>query len=182
MALPNKSFDLVSYLCTTIITGRLTGGSADQDGLLTELLNEPALDASNLWYMTLIMRGRGGTSPDILTAICAHPRTKPDTLIDALWNAPQQASATVGATSGNLLAAATWWVSRQVDDGQVDGQRLGVPTTPQRRIIHALAHQWDTRCAGNPALTAFVATTAFAFDDETTMFAAGAAITAPPGA
>jgi len=181
MALPDKSITLITHLLIVIITARLTADSAEQDGLLTTLLSEPALSAYNLRYMTLVMRGRRGTSPDILTAICAHPRTDPDTVIDALWNAPQRACSAVGATSGTLLAAATDWVSRQVDAGAVDGQRLGAPTAAQRRIIHALAYRWGTRCAGKPSLAAFVATTAFVFTDEDELFAAGAAITAPPG-
>ena len=182
MLMTDKSPALLGRLILTIVTGHLTRNHDDGDAMLSALMGEPALDARGLREMAQSMRGRGGTTPDILTAICTHPRVDPYTVIDALWKSPQPAAQAVARAGGSLLPAAINWVGRQVDAKTAPGLRLGSPDNEQSALIRALTSAWATRCEGNHALGAFIANAAFSFTDENELFAAGYAISAPPGA
>jgi len=110
-------------------------------------------------------------------AICTHPRCGDYTLVGALWNAQQDTAAQVATATGKQLAAVVAWVRRH------SGGQAGPYSTPaQRRAITETEHRWAAWSSNSPARAAFLLTSSFDFTCEDDLFAAGAAVCAPPAA
>jgi len=156
---------------------------AEADGVLTSLLHEPALRARDLraviaWPAAHL---RAGLHRGLLVAVCTHPCVDAATVAVGLWNSEADVAQSVARRRGDLLGPATCWVRAQVARGEISTWGLGSYADGRLNLITATAARWETACAGEPELRAFVAGAFDHFTDEADMFAAGRAICAHPG-
>jgi len=113
--------------------------------------------------------------PGLLLAICAHPRVRGRTVIDVMRDAPQ-------------ATAAPWvrcYPRRSTGQPLNRPQEAARPSTVARRRRARGANpdncpRWTAWAGTDPARTAFLAHTSFAFTDENELLDAGCAITAAP--
>jgi len=170
LAQPTKNARLLSAL-TSYAVDRSWLDHAEAHLMLVALLAEPDLSARDLLAMTRVWFG--GLS-GLIAAICAHPHANDDVLIAALWDAGQDAHVAVAAHTGTQLVAVIAWVHARMLMG-------GFANTTARARIATTNDAWATWCGTDPGRARFLLTSSFDFDNEETMFAAGAAITAPAG-
>jgi len=172
----NKSGALLSAIICYVLGAGFQDNTTTAD-VLTSLLAEPNLRPEDLRCMTQPPYGWSRVSEPLLAAICAHPCTDRDTLAGALWNAQQDTAAQVATATGKQLAAVVAWVRRH------SGGQAGPYSTPaQRRAITETEHRWAAWSSNSPARAAFLLTSSFDFTCEDDLFAAGAAVCAPPAA
>ena len=181
MARTRKSPALIAHLLTAI--GELSQFTYVDGGedMLLALLDEPALRPQEVRAMAELGE-RLSLSVALLTAICVHPRTRPYTIIDAIWHCTTAAAAQVGAATGLVLVAATSWVRRQSAATGTPSAGSGYPSAAQYNAITATIARWDTWAGGDPARLSFLTTSSAAFTREVDLLAAGSALLAPPSA
>jgi len=189
MARPDKSATLLAAIISYALGGEFrnqvqAGLRARVHDMLMPLLDEPNLRSWDLLCMTRALRGFGPLScQQLRVAICAHPRTVPDsplgasTLLGAVWDVTPATAAHVALATGTLRVAAIAWVRRLGPTDNLLGH-AGI-TRDQRQAITDTSRRWATWAGDNPARTAFLLTASFNFECEDDMFAAGAALTAP---
>lgn len=173
-----KGPDLLAAVIDAVVGGVLTGPG--QDGVLADLLAEPAITAAHLISLARARPPAGFNIEALMVALCAHALAPPAMVVDVLWNAPTSTQADVAAATGCLLAPAVSWVRRSFRVSKTPGWARWLPSVSQRAEIVAVAERWAAATHGQPDMVAFLLTSSLAFTDEDTMFAAGRALTAAP--
>ena len=185
MTRPNKSPALLSAI-TKSVAGSNFGDDAAHATVLA-LLDEQSLTADALYDLVNALPGQSREHhAGMLTAICSHRLSDVDTILHALWNADTATFADVAAATRNLQVVAMWWVvsgnCREYDPPtwRLYGTDRAWKVTRARTL--AAVARWDSAAETNPALRAYLLSAVFDFngENETTMIAAGLAITADP--
>jgi len=171
---------LLTALIKALNSPRLMS-QTERDTLMLPLLAEPALRARHLHAITAARTTIASTAHTALMGgLWDHVLLDDQSITNYLWGAPMTVAARVALTTGSLAASATNWVARGLD-GQSARRPWGLQLTPAERArVIAVTVRWAELTTGQPALVAFVVTSAFTFTNEDDMFAAGRAITAPP--
>jgi len=176
MARPTKSAALLDAL-TDYASDYNYGDYAETVNRVLALLAEPGLRNDNLLAIAWGLPAGSGSdrNAEMKGALCTHPNATSDVLTTTLWSAGRATARAVAAATGIQLVAVIAWVRVRTLTSGYAGERT-------RAQIDATNARWTTWCGDDPGRAAFLLAASFDFACEETMFAAGAAILAPPAA
>ena len=180
LARQSKGQVLLTALFKALTSPRLMS-QTERDTLMLPLLAEPALRTRHLHTITAARTTIASTAHTALMGgLWDHVLLDDQSITNYLWGWSASVATQVARTTGSLTAAATNWVARGLDGHSARRPWAAQPTPAERARVRAVTARWAELTAGDPALAAFVVTSAFTFTNEGDMFAAGLAITAPP--
>ena len=171
---------IVLFVTTWDSQPSVTANLDDDDAADTmiALTREPELTAKHLDAMAVWYPWRNGSARQrLVMAVCTHPLATTDTVVGALWDSSSRCARDVAVATGSLAATATVWARTRARTSQF---QVGYATRANRDSVAELEARWEARVGGDHALRSFLITNSHLFTDEDEMFAAGAAVVAPP--
>jgi len=178
MAQTHKSVELLTDIVDFVVaTNHLDWDTSTR--ALASLLDEPELQPAHLLAMTRLLPGRERVGAKLLTAVCQHRLARADTLLEALWHAPQDVARTLAGSTRHLTIAAIAWERRHAAPAP---NLYRAASTSAAVKIRATTSRWEDWADNDPARVTWLLNSSFEFaaEDEATMFAVGAALLAAP--